>query len=123
MFNEGILGSTDVAPEARTSPVFARLKADTPMTNTAVAIKMTPMRAARFVTALRMTIGTNRRAMTSQAITDRVTVVMADPVRMKTWPSRLTFLCGCCRCSIVITWDTGEQKQDMPTPHESEHRV
>ncbi len=78
---------TDVAPQVRTSVVFARVRVDATTTNTAVAAKMIPIRAARFVTALRAMIGTNSRATMSQAMIERVAIVIADPVRTKKWSS------------------------------------
>ena len=83
---------TNVAPEAKTSPVLARLRIESPNTNTAVAIRMIPIRAETLVTTLSTMIGTSRSAMTSHAIVDRAKVVIVDPVRMKTCLSRLAFV-------------------------------
>ena len=65
-------GLTNVAPETKTSIVFAFVRLLSAVTSTAAATIMTAMRLTMLMRALRITIGTSRITTMSQATRDRV---------------------------------------------------
>ena len=90
-----MIKGTHVAPDTKTSIVFAWVKVDTAVMRSIEAITMTASRSATLASALRTTMGTRRRTTTTEAIKDLVSLCTTESENSDMLGSRETWHRGC----------------------------